>query len=438
MTSIMELKEISSSYSLLYVEDDKELAQTFITYFSKIFNEVIYAQNGLEGLELFKDNNFELVITDIKMPEMSGLEMSKKIKEIDNEQNIIVISAYSDTDYFIESIKLGIDAYVTKPVNYTDLNNVLFKIVKRIQIERENGINSKELLKTIKQISRKNEELSSYIDILNKVAIVSRTNVKGHITYVNDLFCEISGYSQEELLGVNHNVVRHPDMAQSIFKELWETIQEGNIWEGSIKNKSKSGESYFVYATIIPIYNEDHTNIKEYIGIRFLTTKEENAKRNFQKNVISRYQEFKKKDFNTNKKIQNLEEELIHTNDDERNLRIFIEELREKNKKLLGQISFYEKEFDTTNDNHQKTIDTVGENLKKITQDYKKLLIAYESQKKEITFFNKNDKLREKEIVKLHEKLNEQSLIVHGLRDTIKHINDEKKNNSKEKKHFWE
>jgi len=437
MKNIMELKEVASSFSLLYVEDDKELAQTFITYLSKIFNEVVYAQNGEQGLELYKDNNFELVITDIRMPKMDGIEMSKEIKKINPNQNIIISSAYSDTEYFVESIKIGVDAYIIKPVNYTNLNNTLFKIVTKIKMEKESGSNSKELAQIVSQLAKKNNELSQFLDILNQVAIVSKTNLKGHITYVNNFFCEISGYSQEELLGANHNIVRHPDMPKNVYKDMWDTIQAGETWKGSIKNKTKSGDTYFVFATIIPIYADNNT-IKEYMGIRFLTTKEENEKRDFQKSVISRYQEFQKKNYNATKEIEQLETELSQISDEDQHLKIFIQELRDKNKKLLGQINFCENEFSKNNKQHNKIIDTASENLKIITQDYKKLLTSYELQKEEIEFLQKDDKLRKEEIVKLQTVLNEQSEIVRELRDTIKHISEDDPKESDQKKHFWE
>jgi len=438
MKNIIELKEIASSYSLLYVEDDIELAQTCISYFSKIFKKVIHAENGLEALELYGKNDFELVVTDIKMPKMDGIEMSTKIKQSNPSQNILITSAHSDIKYFMESIKIGIDAYTIKPINYMDLNNVLLKLVKRVQLEKMSSLHEEELERNSIQIQKRNEELSHYTNILNKVAIVSKTDLKGNITYINDLFCEISGYSREELIGASHNIIRHPDMARDIFKQLWETIKAGKVWEGSIKNKSKSGEPYFVYATIIPIYEENNTTIKEYIGVRFLTTKEENIKRNFHKNVILKYQELQQKDFNAKKKIENLEKELTSTNNEDKYLNITNDKLKQKNKKLLEQINFCENELRLTNDNYHKSIGTRGGNVKKTTQDYKKLLLSFESQKKAIIFLSKDDALRKKEIIKLQEKLNEQNVVVHELRDTIKNINDEKKKTPEQKKNFWE
>lgn len=86
--------------------------------------------------------------------------------------------------------------------------------------------------------------------------IVSSTDLKGIITYANRKFCEIAGYSREELIGKNHNIVRHPDMPRAAFKELWETIQSGKEWTGVVKNLRKDGKYYWVYSHIVPIEKE--------------------------------------------------------------------------------------------------------------------------------------------------------------------------------------
>lgn len=102
---------------------------------------------------------------------------------------------------------------------------------------------------------------------LEASAIVSKTDTKGFITYANRSFEEISGYTKDELIGKPHNIVRHPKMPKKIFKVLWETILDGQIWKGIIKNRKKDGTSYIVQSTIVPILNRDGVPI-EFIGIR--------------------------------------------------------------------------------------------------------------------------------------------------------------------------
>nr|BAL57871.1 aerotaxis receptor [uncultured beta proteobacterium] len=82
--------------------------------------------------------------------------------------------------------------------------------------------------------------------------IVSKTDPKGRITYANRVFMKVANYSEEELLGAQHNIVRHPDMPRGAFKHLWDTIQEGREWFGFVKNMTKEGHYYWVFANVTP------------------------------------------------------------------------------------------------------------------------------------------------------------------------------------------
>ncbi|SFV69757.1 Aerotaxis sensor receptor protein [hydrothermal vent metagenome] len=90
-----------------------------------------------------------------------------------------------------------------------------------------------------------------------KGLIVSSTDLKGIITYANRKFCEIAGYTRDELKGKNHNIVRHPDMPKAAFQELWDTIKNGKEWTGIVKNLRKDGLYYWVYSHITPIFKEN-------------------------------------------------------------------------------------------------------------------------------------------------------------------------------------
>ena len=96
--------------------------------------------------------------------------------------------------------------------------------------------------------------------------IVSKTDVKGKITYINRPFMEISGYSEEELLGAPHNIVRHPDMPPAAFGDLWHTLQSGKPWRGMVKNRCKNGDHYWVEANANPIW--EGTRIVGYMSLR--------------------------------------------------------------------------------------------------------------------------------------------------------------------------
>jgi len=118
-----------------------------------------------------------------------------------------------------------------------------------------------------KSLIQSNATFLEYKNLVDKFLIISKTDKKGVITYVNENFCKISGYKKEELVGRPHSIVRHKDMASIVFKNMWETILKGKIWTGIIKNRKKSGEPYFIKTMIAPIFDKKG-NIKEFIAFR--------------------------------------------------------------------------------------------------------------------------------------------------------------------------
>ena len=127
--------------------------------------------------------------------------------------------------------------------------------------------------------------LDGYKKAIDKSSIVSKTDTYGIITYVNKMFCDVSGYSEEELLGRSHNIVRHPDTPSEIFEDMWRTIQEKKVWKGTLKNRNKDGSAYIVQATILPILDSDK-NILEYVAVRHDITELEESKEEIKKQRI--------------------------------------------------------------------------------------------------------------------------------------------------------
>jgi aerotaxis receptor len=103
--------------------------------------------------------------------------------------------------------------------------------------------------------------------------LVSETDAKGIIQFANDDFCKVAEYSVEELIGKPHNVVRHPDMPKAAFKDLWETVKKGEVWTGYVKNATRSGGYYWVYATVFPF--ESCNGSRGYLSCRRKASQEE-------------------------------------------------------------------------------------------------------------------------------------------------------------------
>ena|GEM_PF-1634184 len=120
-------------------------------------------------------------------------------------------------------------------------------------------------------VAQQQREIETRMKLVDEMCIVSEVDLKGYITYVNDKHCEVLQYKREELIGQNQNIVRHPDMDKSVFKELWATIGRGQIFRGIIKNKKKDGTPYYVDGVFAPILGANGKPIK-YIGVRYDNT----------------------------------------------------------------------------------------------------------------------------------------------------------------------
>jgi len=253
-SDLNELIDNSKDIKILYAEDEIAVRDSIVKLLEIVFNDIKLADNGQEALEIYKNNHIDLVITDINMPKMNGIELIQEIKKINSDIPTLIISAHSDQKNMINAIKVGIDGFILKPIHAEQFFDSLYKVTKKAILIKENEKN----LMILKQ----------YQEITNKSSIISKTSPAGVITFVNENFCEISGYSQEELIGKNHNIVRHPDNPKEMFEKLWHTIKEKKEpWSGIIKNLSKDGKSYFVKSTIKPLLDQ-YGNIIEYMALR--------------------------------------------------------------------------------------------------------------------------------------------------------------------------
>jgi PAS domain S-box-containing protein len=249
-----EIKSVCSTLKLLYVEDNRDARIKTNLLLKEFFKDITIGVDGEDGLDKFRNNDIDIIITDISMPKLNGLTMATKIKATHPDIPIIILSANNESDYFLKSIQLGIDGYLLKPIELNPLLSTLGKIVDVFKYKYE----AKETLNLLLQ----------YQTAVDNTLIVTKTDINGNITYANDKFCEISQYSKEELIGKNHNIVRHPDNPSSIYYELWKTIKdEKKIWQGVIKDITKTKENYYVQSTIVPIM-DNHGEVLEYMALR--------------------------------------------------------------------------------------------------------------------------------------------------------------------------
>ncbi len=140
--------------------------------------------------------------------------------------------------------------------------------------------------------------------------LISKTDTKGIITYANSAFVEISGYSREELIGKNHNIVRHPDMPPKVFEWLWSTLKSERPWRGVLKNRCKNGDHYWVNATVAPVV--ENSVVTGYVSVRRQPTREQVAETEARyrewsrgdRQIVSRYERYKFKNWTLISKLQ--------------------------------------------------------------------------------------------------------------------------------------
>ncbi len=129
------LISISKSMNILYVEDREDVRKQTLKLLKNFFNDIDIAVDGKFGLEKFKKNSYHIILTDLEMPVMDGLTMIKNIRKIDNDIPIIVFSAHSRTEYFLDAIKLGIDGYILKPYDLMQISELIAKVMMKLDIQ---------------------------------------------------------------------------------------------------------------------------------------------------------------------------------------------------------------------------------------------------------------------------------------------------------------
>ena len=133
---LKETKKLSKQLKVLYVEDDDRARQTTLEMLENLFNNIVIAKDGQEALNLYRTQKFDIIITDINMPNMNGIELLKEIRKVDTNISTIILSAHNESDYFLDAIKLGVDGFILKPLNFNQFSMVIQKVVYKIDAEK--------------------------------------------------------------------------------------------------------------------------------------------------------------------------------------------------------------------------------------------------------------------------------------------------------------
>ena len=265
--NLIKQLEKNKSKNILIVEDSLVVREQLKDILNNRNYNVIEASNGDEALTKISTIKIDLLLLDLELENSNGYDFLIKNKKLilDNLKiRVMIITGNISPNLIRDSFRLGVKEIIKKPYG-----------IEELVLKTDIFINEKD---TEDEMNCSKQLLEQYKNTVDRSSIVSKADANGIITYVNEAFCEISGYKEDELIGKAHNIVRHPDMDSSIFENLWHTIkEEKKPWTGKIKNRKKDGTAYWVKTIINPILDV-HNNVMEYIGIRTDITKMKETK----------------------------------------------------------------------------------------------------------------------------------------------------------------
>ena len=238
--------------NVLYVEDDPEIRRQLVVFLSRRVGNLMVAENGQEGLDLYIQHRPDIVVTDIVMPLMDGLKMAEGIKSLDADTPIIVTTAFNDQDFFLNAIEVGIDHYVLKPIHLDSLLEAVRKAAKTAVQQRELEIKGRALQLAAKVFERSVEG----------IMITDRDN---DIISVNRAFSEITGYATHDVIGGNPRILSSGRHDRTFFREMWRDLVEVGHWQGELWNRRKNGEIFPQWLTI-SVDRDENGEIVHYIG----------------------------------------------------------------------------------------------------------------------------------------------------------------------------
>ncbi len=246
-------------YRVLLVDDDPMLLETHAAVLRAAGMAVRTLSQPLRIMDALSDFVPDVAVLEVDMAEASGPELAAVLRERDEQLHlpILFLSAEADISRQLQALYLGGDDFLVKPV-LTDY--LVAAVTARARRARQNSAIRQRLETTL--YKREREHLA-----LDQHAIVSIADHAGNITYVNDKFCQISGYSRSELLGQNHRIVKSGEHPPAFYQSLWRAITGGIVWQGEICNRRKDGSRYWVESTIVPFLDSEG-KLYQYVSMR--------------------------------------------------------------------------------------------------------------------------------------------------------------------------
>ncbi len=256
--------------SLLFVEDDTDVHSRILEFLQIHFDNIFAAFNGKDGLTLFEKHQPDVVLTDIKMPVMDGLEMAQRIKKLKPETPLIINSAFTDTEIMIKAIEIGIDHYVTKPTKIQKLMDALHKSILPLIQKKEIDSLNKKILYNLESRIGKSHSLKDVIAGVHKVAksdfsVILHGETGGGKSHIARIIHELSERADKPFITVDIGAIP-------------ETLLESELFghkKGSYTGASSDKKGFFEIAGGGTLFIEDMENLSAYAQVKILRAVEE-------------------------------------------------------------------------------------------------------------------------------------------------------------------
>ena len=255
-----------SETKILIIDDTPEIIDFIRDALINSKYQVFVAISGEKGLSIVEQVSPDLILLDIMMPGLNGFDTCKEIKKIETVKKVPVIfmSALSETVDKVKAFESGGIDYLTKPVHNDEL-------LARVQIHCQLYHLQEEMNQANVELREFNTVLTATQNALNKSAMVSVTDLEGKILKVNQQVCEVSQYSQEELIGQPCAIFNSGFHDDEFWRQLWKTVLKGGTWRGEIRNKRKDG-GFFWVDTVISAFLDFQGAPSRFLVVRFLIT----------------------------------------------------------------------------------------------------------------------------------------------------------------------
>lgn len=245
------LKQSLENTSVLYLKNSTK-SDNVVTNLQHIAKSVLIASNEKEAIQFYHLEPISLIFIELSNKFSSQVNFIKTIKELNRENFVVIVSEVFEQDILLQSIELDVDAYLFLPLKIESLCQVCEKFINQTDYE----------------LQKYQCYTEQYLNLFEKTNMISKTNTEGIITYANNNFCTISGYSEKELKGNTHRLLKYEDNPKELYDDLWETIKiKKQPWKGLVKNKSKFDKPFYVKTVVTPI-KDIHGNIVEFIAMR--------------------------------------------------------------------------------------------------------------------------------------------------------------------------